>query len=299
MRQKNDIFVWILLCGAVVIASTSVLMIKAASIHPYLIASARLLGAALILLPAYFWELRERHDAGLGPQTHRDAVKIIIVPGIIIAIHFISWTVGARMTTASNSTLIVNMNPVAMPFAAFLLSGVRPTKKEIFATVIATSGVLIMGVGDFNLSMDFFLGDVICFVSMLCFSAYLAFSRRNNTDGRLWTYLVPLYAFGGILSFAATAMIPGALSVPGGKDLLLLAGLIIGPTVIGHSVLNWAMTVLRPQTVTIVNLFQFVFAVIFAFFLFNEIPAPQFYLTTVLILAGALLSVLGKTKKTG
>lgn len=295
MQRKNDIIVWIVLIAAVIIASTAVIMIKATEVHPNLLASIRLLGAAALLSPLYFKEYRARRESNLAPTSHWAATKITIVPGMIVSLHFISWIIGARMTTAGNSTLIVNMNPVAMPFIAFFLSKVRPTRREIAATGIAIVGILVMGAGDFSLSTEYVAGDIICFLSMLCFTAYLAFSRRNNADGRLWTYIVPLYTVGGLLSLAAAAVAgPPAFSPMGWKDILIAFGLVVGPTVIGHSVLNWAMTVLRPQTVSIINLFQFVFTTIFAFFLFGETPKPAFYLTTVLILTGAILSVLGK-----
>jgi drug/metabolite transporter (DMT)-like permease len=294
MRADNGLFVWALLVAAVIVSSTSVIMIKASGADPNLLASIRLLGAAAVLSPLYVREYRSRRAAGLAPASHGAAFRVAVVPGVIIAVHFISWIVGARLTTAGNSTLIVNMNPVAMPLAAFFLSGVRPTRRELLATAIATGGIFLMGVGDFSLSPDYFVGDAVCFLSMLCFTAYLAFSRRNNADGRLWTYIVPLYAVGGALAFAAAAATPGALSSMEGADVLLALGLVLGPTVLGHSALNWAMTVLRPQTVTIVNLFQFVSAGILAFFFFGEMPGWTFYATTVLILAGALLSVLGR-----
>ena len=297
MRDKRDFLVWTLLVSAVVITSSAVIMIKATDTDPNLLAAIRLLGAAAFLSPLYFREFRSRRARDLAPRSHGSAFKIAVVPGIVIAVHFISWIVGARMTTAGNSTLIVNMNPVAMPLAAFFLSGVRPTRREILATAIATVGILIMGAGDFSLSMEYFAGDAICFLSMICFTVYLAFSRRNNADGRLWTYIVPLYAVGGFLSLAVAAATPGAFSRMSAADVLLALGLVVGPTVFGHSVLNWAMTALRPQTVTIVNLFQFVSAGLLAYLFFGEIPEPAFYATTALILTGALLSILGKTAK--
>jgi drug/metabolite transporter (DMT)-like permease len=295
MRPKNDVLAWIVLLVSVLIGSTSVIMVKATSINPNLLASIRLLGAAAFLSPLYLKELRARRAADSAPKTHAAAFRVVILPGVIVTVHFISWIVGARLTTASNSTLIVNMNPIAMPFAAFLLSGVRPTRREIAATALATGGILIMGAGDFSLSAEYLAGDAICFLSMLCFTSYLALSRRNNSDGRLWTYLVPLYTVGGLLSFAAAVAAPGAFAPMTAKDALLALGLVLGPTVVGHSVLNWTMTVLRPQAVMIVNLFQFVFAGILAFFLFSETPPPTFYATTAFILTGAVLAILEKS----
>lgn len=297
MERRNGAGTWLLLLFSVSVAATAVVMIKAAGTHPYFLAAVRLLGSAAVLSPFYFRELAARRARGLGPRTHAEAFRVVLAPSAIIALHFLSWTVGARMTTAGNSSLIVNMNPVAMPFAAYLLSGIRPTRRELAATGIAVAGVLVMGAGDFRLSTDHFIGDLVCLFSMLGFTGYLAFSRRINTDGRLMTYLVPLYAAGGLLCLAAAAAMPGAIALPSARDALLLAALVLGPTVLGHSVLNWAMTRMRPQTVAIVNLFQFAVAGALGFVFFLEIPTFRFYLTVALILAGAFLAITAPTAR--
>jgi drug/metabolite transporter (DMT)-like permease len=268
---------------------------------PLLLAASRLLIAGVLLLPLYFREAaREaarRSQPGASIAFHFAAFRTAAAGGAVIALHFISWIIGARATSAANSTLIVNMVPIAMPFVAVALNRVVPTKRELAATAIALCGVLIMGLGDFSLAPEYFIGDVVCFVSMLLFTVYLALSRRLASDGRLWTYIVPLYLIGGFIALAAAAAMNGSLAPPSPADALLAFGLALGPTVIGHSILNWAMTVLRPQSVSIANLFQFVSATILAFLIFGEKPHPLFYLTTVFIICGALLAITEQARK--
>jgi drug/metabolite transporter (DMT)-like permease len=69
-------------------------------------------------------------------------------------------------------------------------------------------------------------------------------------------------------------------------------GLVLGPTLIGHSLMNRAMTKLPPQTVSLFNLAQFIVAGVMAFFLFKEVPGPEFALASALIAIGVLIPIL-------
>ena len=281
-----------LLVFGVFVASTSVIMIKASTINALLQSSYRLLGAAVVLTPFFFRELRSRGRAR-GEKPRLGIVLPALLPGLILGLHFIAWIYGARMTLAGNSTVIVNMSPVVMPLFAFFLLGAGPSRREIVGTAIATLGVVLLAASDYRADSRHFTGDLYCFVAMLLFVLYLVLARKNNDSGRLWSYLVPLYYAGGIFCLAA-ALAFGVDPVAGitWTDVAMTAGLALGPTIMGHSIMNWAMLRLPPQVVSILNLGQFIFAGILAFFLFGEVPRILFYSTSALIVAGAVIAIL-------
>ncbi len=78
-----------------------------------------------------------------------------------------------------------------------------------------------------------------------------------------------------------------------GRDVLLILGLGIIPTVIGHSLVNNAMKHFRGQIVSIINMGQFVFAGIMAFLLWGEVPAKTFYVAAALLGVAAWVAVGG------
>ena len=112
-------------------------------------------------------------------------------------------------------------------------------------------------------------------------------ARVRATGGSLLTYLTPLYASGGVVCLVWALVLEQPFHAVGGVDLLLIAGLVFGPTLAGHSIANWSMTVLRAQTVSLVNLTQFAFAGLLAFFAFGEVPGPVFFVTAALVVIGA------------
>lgn len=282
MKLLNSL---ILLFG-VYACSTAVLMVKRSTVDPVLLSAYRLLIAALVLTPLWIRALR----------THRRGIELsdlrrVIVPAALLALHFISWIIGARMTLAANASLIVNLVPVAMPFLMFALSREVIRRGEVVGTALAMGGMLLLAGADLRLSRTTFTGDAICFGSMIFFASYLAFGRKNRHVPNIWLFVVPLYYVAGLLCLAAAFATGRQPQLYPLREVRLILGLGIIPTVIGHSSLLFSMKHLRPQTVAICNLGQFVFAGITAFFLFQEAPQRLFYPATALLLAGAVLAI--------
>ncbi len=299
MLKKNSEMLFripLLICG-VFCCSTAVLMIKASRVDPILLAALRLLVATVALGPV-FWrdhlKYRDRWDMGRLKRT--------ALPGVILGLHFISWNFAARMTLAANASLIVNMLPAAMPFLLYLLIREKPNRREIIGTIIALGGVLILVGGDFHLSDEYFMGDVVAFGSMLLFGLYLALGRRNSDFPTIWLYVVPLYLTAGLSSLAIWAFLylfgPTGLATVGDisqpiREIAFVLGLGLIPTVTGHSIMNYSMKHLRGQAVSIANLGQFIFAGLMAWAILSEIPAWNFYIACGLVVSGAITALRG------
>jgi drug/metabolite transporter (DMT)-like permease len=266
--------------------STAVLFIKESAVHPVLLAGVRQLIAALILLPVFLREYRRHRETYSLRQ-----MTATILPGIILGIHFISWIIGARMVNAANASLIVNLVPVSMPFFLYAMFREHPTKGEWQGTVLAMAGLLLLSGADLSLDSKFFRGDVICFVSMLFFCFYLALGRRNRHVPSLWLYVVPLYAVGGLFCVLASLPFHNPIHAYPTKEIWLVLGLGIIPTVIGHSILNVSMQRLPGQLVSVINMGQFIFAGTMAYFLLQEVPTPLFYVASALLVTGSLLAL--------
>jgi drug/metabolite transporter (DMT)-like permease len=286
----------LLLLLSVLATSTAVIMIKASTVHPVLLASLRLVVASLVLTPVFLRDLR-RHRRGDGaaagrsrPYT-RQHLRASILPGVVLAVHLISWIVGARMTPAANASLIVNLVPLVMPFFLLWLVNEPLTTREIAATAVALGGVVVLTAGDLNLSPTYFAGDLICFGSMLFYALYMALGRRNRSVPTVWLYLVPLYTVAAVVSMGVALFFVNPIQPYSARDAALILGLGIVPTVVGHSLLNYAMQHFRGQLVSIVNMTQFVFAGVLAYLILGETPTWSFYVASLMMAVSAWVAV--------
>lgn len=267
--------------------STSVLWIKQSEIDPVLLAGLRLIVAAVLLTPVYLRDWR-KHRTQLKRSHYTDP----ILPGVVLAVHFITWIIGARMTTAVNATLLVNLLPIAMPLMLVWLASEAINRRELAATGIAAVGMGLMFAADYRLSSEYFYGDLICVGSMLLLGLYLTLGRRYRHHPTVWLYVVPLYYYAAAASLAASGVLAKSLKVDWSREWPWVLALAVIPTIIGHSLINNAMRHLRGQIVALANMLQFVFAGVLAYYFPpHETPDWTFYPACVLLVIAGVIVV--------
>jgi drug/metabolite transporter (DMT)-like permease len=297
----------VILVFGVFCCSTAVIFIKASTVHPVLLAAVRLIVAGALLLPLFLRDLRSHR--GVYTRSH---LRRAVVPGLLLAVHFVTWNIGARLTVAANASLIINMMPVVMPFLLYVMIRERLNRGEWTGTALAVAGVVLLGWADLEFSPERFGGDVVTVVSMVIFAAYVASARRNRDVPTVWLYVWPLYVVAGAACLAVSVLAAALLAIPGGEAVVASLGLAgkshplaiptwrdagyllalgVIPTIVGHSIINHAMRFLRGQLVSLTNLGQPIFAAVLAYFLLDETPDVWFYPSAALVASGAGVAI--------
>ena len=270
--------------------ATAIIFIRLSGTPPMLLTGLRLTLAAAVLSPLCIRDFR-RHRGGLGWGD----LRATMIAGCAMGLHFASWIIGARQANPTNASLIVTMIPAVMPLFLLVMVRERITQGELKGTLLAMAGVCVLGAWDFHVSAEYFTGDLICFGSMLIFCFYLTLGRRNRHFATIWLYVVPLYFFGGLVFLAAGTIVEcgmWGMSVDWSiREVLLIFAMVILPTVIGHSILNYSIKHMRGQLVGIINLFQFVFVGVMAWFVGEKPPAWTIIPAAALVLTGAIIIV--------
>ncbi|TWT77822.1 EamA-like transporter family protein [Posidoniimonas polymericola] len=280
-----------LLLFGVAACATSVIWIKKSGVDPVLLSGLRLVVASVALTPLFIRDWRRHRDV-LTWRHYRDAA----IPGVMLALHFITWLIGVRMTPAVNSTVLVNLTPIVMPLLLIWLTGERPNRRELLATGVAGIGLSILFVSDFNLSREQFNGDLVCLGSMLLLALYLTLGRKYRHHPTVWLYLVPLYYTAAVVALLLAPVFATDLSVDWPREWYWVLALGLIPTVLGHSLLNNAMRHFRGQVVGLASMLQFIIAGVLAYLLLpNETPAWTFYPASVFILLAGVI-VVGRRK---
>jgi drug/metabolite transporter (DMT)-like permease len=288
MARYSLLFLGVFAC------STSAILIRLSSTDPLVLSAMRLLLAFIFLSPVLYLELR-RHGAAFT----RDHLRRTRIPSLVLALHLISWTLGARMAAVAQATLIVNLVPIALPFFLYALAGERLNGAEIAGTLLAILGLVGLSVRDALSGGGSVAGNVVCFVSMLLFALYLALGRRNRDFPSVWLYVIPVYGQAALICLLAALPRLGTFSIGSAREWGLIAGLAAIPTVCGHSLLNSAMRRVRGQIVSLCNLSQFIFAGFMGFLVFHEAPRAVFYVTSAVVVAGVAIVVLATPPEPG
>jgi|CZKI01.1.fsa_nt_gi drug/metabolite transporter (DMT)-like permease len=285
---------YLLLFLGVFACSTSAVLIRMSATDPFVLTALRLLIAAVFLAPVLRAEMR-RHGAAFT----RDHLRRTRLPALVLAIHMVSWTLGARMTAVAQSTLIVNLVPVALPFFLFWIARENINRAEVAGTVLAIVGLLMLSAKDALTGGGSVAGDAVCLFSMLLFALYLALGRRNRDFPSVWLYVIPVYGQAALICLVAALPWIRTFEAGSGREWAIMVGLAAIPTVCGHSLLNAAMRRIRGQIVSLCNSSQFLFAGVMGYFLFGEVPRAVFYAASAIVLAGVAIVAFSTPAESG
>jgi drug/metabolite transporter (DMT)-like permease len=268
--------IYLALAIAIPAGSTAVLFNKSSHIPAIWLASGRLLIATIIIAP-----LAVRDSHGGNERWRWQDAGITLVPALCLALSFSWWVLGSRLAPTVDAALIGNLLPVVMPIVVFLLLRELPSAREVLASMIGVSGVVAMGaMASHHGGVGEVRGDIFCALSLLALAIYLVLARRLRR-GSLWLYLAPLYGSAGVICAALAWFLEGPPPLVWGRELWLLLGLAIIPTVIGQSIYNRAMSEIRPNVLGVLNLLQCPLAGVAAWMLWGEHPTGGFWLATL------------------
>jgi drug/metabolite transporter (DMT)-like permease len=132
-------------------------------------------------------------------------------------------------------------------------------------------------------------GDFLALCGAVLMSAYLLCGRLVRAHISLSIYVGLVYACAAFLLVTACFILDLPFSGYSGHTYLLLALLGLGPQLIGHTILNWALAYVSPTVVALAILGEPVGASILTWFFLGEAVSWLQVLGGLLILSGIIL----------
>lgn len=227
--------------------------------------------------------------------------------GVLLAIHFWSWNASLRYTSVAASVALVNLQPVIIAVVSALWLHESPSRSQWFGIGLAVVGALVVGVADVpgglaalgpallgngESGARALFGDLLALLGAVTAAGYYLIGRRIRQHLGLWPYVALVYgaAFLTCLVLVQVAGKPLAPQPP--RELAIFAGLALGPMLLGHTGMNWALGHLPAFIVNLTTLGEPIGATMLAALLpgIAEIPGPGTVTGGVLVLAGVLLA---------
>ncbi len=301
---RQSLTPYLVLLGGVGVVAAAAIMIRALQQPPIampapLIAAGRLGLAAIILLPIAWL----RAGAELRRLRRRD-VLLGIGAGALLALHFDAWIASFNYTSVASSVALVSTNPLWVAALSLLLWGERPPRLTLMGLLLAVVGSVLIGFSDSRgVASNALLGDGLALVGALAVSGYFLIGRDVRHRLSLLTYIWLVYTSAAVM-LLGVALVVGAQSgslwstlsgyPPLAYALLLL--LAVGPQLLGHSALNWALRYLSATFITVALLGEPIGAALLALLLFHEWFAPLQLAGFVLLLTGIVAAAQGERR---
>jgi drug/metabolite transporter (DMT)-like permease len=273
---------------AVFSVSFASIFIRWSDAPPVVIAAYRMLFAALMLLPFAYYH-RERDFRGLDKRT----TGILLVIGMVLAIHFATWITSLQMTSVASSTILVTSHPLLVGLVSILIFK-ESGKWTALGVLIGFSGVLFisfesLGDGSWN-------GDLLALVGGVFAGIYIMGGRVMRRKVNLIAYAFIIYLSASVFLFAAAIILDQPIWPYPLQEFILFLLLAGVSTILGHTVYNWSLKYVTAPFVSASLLGEPIMASVLAAILLAELPSPYIYLGGALILAGVLCVVYDELK---
>ena len=230
-------------------------------------------------------------------RASRRDLALCAVAGLALAGHFWTWFASLDHISVMRSVVLVTLAPIWVGLAERFLFEKPPGQRFWVGIAVALVAVLGMswgGFGDGSL-----LGDGLALVGGMLSSTYFLIGRSV----RQRIAFVPYGAL--VCLFAAAWLLPVALL----RDLplvgwtlgtwLALAGLALGPQLVGHVGFNFAVRYVPATTIAALLLLEPIGAAILAFFVLGEQPPLADIAWSAVLLVGVGVATVGAPEAAG
>lgn len=265
-------------------------LVRLSHAHPLAIAIWRLGFSLLVVLVALLATGTWRQWRRLDPR----GTAVAVGAGAMLALHFWTWNSSVALTSVAASVVLVNTQPaiVALLSAGWLRE--PPTRAQWFGIAVAMGGALIVASPEFatarggSTSGHALLGDLLAFAGGTTGACYFVAGRRLRSTLDIWPYVGLVYGtcFVILIGLAAAVGAPVLHQPP--RELGIFAALALGPMLLGHTGLNWALRYMPAHVVNLTLLGEPVGATLLAAVLpgIREVPNVATFIGGAFILAG-------------
>lgn len=205
--------------------------------------------------------------------------KMQIARSILLMLATLFFFLALARIGLAEATAMISMNPLFITLGAALFLGEALGPRRIFAILLALVGAMLV----IRPGSDVFQpAALLPLISALCFAGYTLITRRLGPREDVWT---SLFYTGLVGSVILTAIVPFHIPTltPTSIALLMFIG-AIGTA--GQLMLIRALSQAEAGLLAPFNYTGLVFAVLWGFILFNEVP-DALTLIGALVIAGA------------
>ncbi len=272
---------WTLLAvGAFSVGVSAILIRYADAADPLAISFWRCAAGAVALAPF------GRH--GFSALTPR-AARLPLVAGVFLAVHLASWITSLELTTVANSVLLVCTTPIFTALAARCLFKERFRALVWVGIALALAGTVLIAGGATGGGRASLGGDALALFGAVTVAGYTLAGEVARRRLGIVEYAVLAYGAAAVLLLPVCLVAGVPLLGYPTATWLAIAGIVIGPQLLGHTILNFLLRDFDATTITVAVMAEPPIAIGLAFLVFSEAPSALVYPGGAAIGAGIYL----------
>ncbi len=278
---------------AVLAVSTSAILIRFSAAPSLVKAFYRVLFTVGLLAPVAVL----RHRSAISGLPRRQLLAAGAT-GIALAVHFAAWFESLEWTSVAASVTLVQSQPLFVALGAFLLLDERLNRLIALGIAVAVAGMVTMTVPGATLTgARPIYGNALATLGALMAAAYVLAGRSLRQRIALVPYVTVVYTVcaGMLLLFAVGDGATVWLGSYPPREWGLFLAMAVGPGLLGHTVINWALEHVESSVVSVTLLGEPVGSTLLAVVLLGEVPGLWTVVGGAVVLTGIYLTVRGRS----
>lgn len=279
----------LLIAGLLTFGFAPILVRFATDVEPITLAALRTIFAVILLVP--FW-LKSGISYNKIKKTGASGF-LMLAAGVSLGLHFTLWIASLHYTSVASASVLVTIHPVMLIIAESLLFKKKFRPMVWIGVFIAFSGSILLGIAD-DTHMGMFpnalLGNILAFSAAVIFVIYFLIGRKIRQQTEWIDYVFNVYLYAAVTCAILTIIWSGGIPYISWMAVLIGLALAIGPTIIGHGSMNYAVKYISPTLLSTLILSEAIIAAIAAFFIFSEIPSNLSIIAMLVILTGVSIT---------
>ena len=282
-----------ILFSAICIVSFAAILIKlAGEASALVIATYRLTLATLLLAPLVLLQSR-RELLSLSKKEW----LLSLLSGAFLSLHFFTWVSSLKYTSVASSVVLVTTNPIFIGLGSYFLLKERLRALLVAGIGLSVTGGILIGYGDFRVGNDVLLGDLLALTGAIMASGYFLIGRRVRQKLALLPYIFIVYGMAALILLGLSLLTHQQFFGYSRSTYFWLVLMAVGPQLIGHTSVNWALKYVSAATVAVAILGEPVGSTILAYLILKEGLTPLKLVGGLLILLGIYMAARAETMK--
>lgn len=221
--------------------------------------------------------------------------------GALMGLHFALFHLSLAYTSVAAVTTLLTVMPIFVALGAWAWLGEpasRTTLVGMAVTIVAGTALTATDVLA-SLRPSVLRGDLLALAAAIVIAGSLLIARRERGGVPAGQYSAIVFgtAAGCLL---VLALLTGAPLVPWrGVEWLAVAGMVVGPQLLGHFLLQTVLADLEPTVVSTAILAEPVLGSLLAWWLLGQVPPVGLLVTGPVVLGGVAIAARGSARGRG
>ncbi|MEM0156979.1 MAG: DMT family transporter [Thermoplasmataceae archaeon] len=216
--------------------------------------------------------------------------------GFLLFLGYYFQTIGLVYTSAAASGIITGIYVVILPLISFLFLHNKVSRMDVYASVIAFGGLIIMSAGS-SAGFGNRLGDLLTLICGVAYAVQIAYVSKYSGSLNSYTFTFYQILAVTVFSFAAIPVSPGGIGTINSYVIFALVFTAIFGSIFAYYISTIALIYVDPAAAGVIYVGEPVFAALSSVIIAHEVLGISVIIGGAVMVAAMFLTSIDKYMK--